>query len=143
MFNAEKLRIYRKASGMTQQALADAAGCDRNTISRVEIGRLRPSHDLVQRIATVLGVSPASLQVREGANLAELARTTEENLHRLSPLERKILNVVQRLGPQAQGEILGLAIARAAGVELDAAVEIVKQSPAGGPFPAESDDVQG
>jgi putative transcriptional regulator len=48
------IRALRTARGMTQQALADAAGATRQTIIAVEAGKYSPSLELAFRIARVL-----------------------------------------------------------------------------------------
>jgi len=49
-----EIRALRTARGMTQQALADAAGATRQTIIAVEAGKYSPSLELAFRIARVL-----------------------------------------------------------------------------------------
>ncbi|MDZ7626997.1 MAG: helix-turn-helix transcriptional regulator [Parvularculaceae bacterium] len=48
------IRVLRSARGLTQQALADAAGATRQTIIAVEAGKYAPSLELAFRIAKVL-----------------------------------------------------------------------------------------
>jgi putative transcriptional regulator len=49
-----EIRALRTARGLTQQALADAAGATRQTIIAVEAGKYSPSLELAFRIARVL-----------------------------------------------------------------------------------------
>ena len=49
------IRALRTARGLTQAALADAAGATRQTIIAVEAGRYSPSLELAFRIARALG----------------------------------------------------------------------------------------
>ncbi len=49
-----EIRALRSARGLTQQALADAAGATRQTIIAVEAGKYAPSLELAFRIARVL-----------------------------------------------------------------------------------------
>jgi len=49
-----EIRALRTARGLTQAALADAAGATRQTIIAVEAGRYSPSLELAFRIARVL-----------------------------------------------------------------------------------------
>jgi HTH-type transcriptional regulator/antitoxin HipB len=49
------IRIRRKQLGMTQQDVADIAGLQRQTISRVEAGNEAVSFSSVARIAAVVG----------------------------------------------------------------------------------------
>ena len=58
---AEKLRGYRAQYGLSQEALADAAGLDRTYISALERERYSASLDTVERIAKALKVEPSAL----------------------------------------------------------------------------------
>lgn len=49
------LREKRTAKGMTQEQLADRVGVVRQMISRIELGLARPSVEVAQAIADVLG----------------------------------------------------------------------------------------
>lgn len=50
-----QVRGARYERQMSQVALADAAGCDHATISRLEAGKIRnPRMDLLSRLATAL-----------------------------------------------------------------------------------------
>lgn len=51
------IKEYRKESNMTQQQLADACGCARETIGNLESGKYEPSFALMDKIACALGVS--------------------------------------------------------------------------------------
>ncbi|MFN0023805.1 MAG: helix-turn-helix transcriptional regulator [Parvularculaceae bacterium] len=49
------IKALRTALGLTQQALADAAGATRQTIIAVEAGKYSPSLELAFRLSRVLG----------------------------------------------------------------------------------------
>lgn len=51
------LKSLRTAAGLTQQQLANAAGCRRETIGLIEAGKYNPTLDLAFRICSVLHVS--------------------------------------------------------------------------------------
>lgn len=53
---AESIRRIRLQHGLTQQALADAIGCDRSTISLIESGSRRCSAKLAAKMADYYGV---------------------------------------------------------------------------------------
>jgi predicted ATPase/DNA-binding XRE family transcriptional regulator len=53
------LRQIRAARDLTQEALAEAVGCATQTIRSLELGRRRPSREMAERIASVLGLPPA------------------------------------------------------------------------------------
>src|SRR5262245_58250744 len=53
----EWLRRRRKALDLTQAALADQAGCVPGTIKSIEADARRPSRQLAERLADVLGLA--------------------------------------------------------------------------------------
>jgi len=61
---ARNLRKLRHARGLSQEALAHEAGIDRTYISALERGVYSATLDMVAKIATVLGVEPATLLQR-------------------------------------------------------------------------------
>ncbi len=64
------LKRYRRAAGLTQEALAEQAGISADTISELERGvNLRPRTDTIELLADALGLAPA-----ERARLHQVAR---------------------------------------------------------------------
>lgn len=55
------IRIAREGAGMSQEALAVAAGLDENTIQNVESGRCNPTYSTILKIAAALGVDRQEL----------------------------------------------------------------------------------
>src|SRR5215207_4031204 len=51
-----KLRRLRQEQGLTQDVLAELAGCATQTIRKIEAGARRPSHQMADRLAQVLGL---------------------------------------------------------------------------------------
>lgn len=49
------LAIYRFSVGYSQEGLAKAAGLSRETISKIENGRTKPTYATARAIASVLG----------------------------------------------------------------------------------------
>lgn len=56
-----RLRVVRKQQGLSQTALADAAGVDRKTVNRIENGRFSPNLNTLMRLAYSLSVSVSDL----------------------------------------------------------------------------------
>src|SRR5215469_8488387 len=54
------LKRYRRAAGLTQEALAERAGISADTISALERGgNLHPRNDTIDRLADALALAPA------------------------------------------------------------------------------------
>jgi transcriptional regulator with XRE-family HTH domain len=54
---SKKLRTIRKKNGLTQAELARRVGVSRSYINKIENGEAKPSLALLERIASILGVS--------------------------------------------------------------------------------------
>ena len=61
LYLAMNVRGVREKLGMSQEALADAAGLHRTYVGSVERGERNISIDNIDRLARALNVSPASL----------------------------------------------------------------------------------
>src|SRR5690349_18267817 len=53
------LRTQRKEHDLTQDALAERAGCSSDMVKKVEAGTARPSRQLAELFAAALDVAPA------------------------------------------------------------------------------------
>lgn len=62
---ARNLRSLRAACGLSQEALADAAGIDRTYVSALERQKYSVSIDRLDRLAASLGVKPYTLLMDE------------------------------------------------------------------------------
>ena len=62
----ERIRELRRRRGLSQEALADAAGLDRTYISSCERGKRNVSLLTLYRIAAALDVEPSALLVPPG-----------------------------------------------------------------------------
>jgi putative transcriptional regulator len=56
-----KLRAARRAKGLRQEDLAEAAGVSQSTIVRLELGENEPTFKTAHRIARALGTSAEEL----------------------------------------------------------------------------------
>lgn len=75
----ERIRHFRKAFGLTQAELAERAGMDDMTVSRLETGTRAPSLDQLERLSTVFSVplshfldEPDSPTMTRGCEMASL-----------------------------------------------------------------------
>ncbi|HEU4471534.1 MAG TPA: helix-turn-helix domain-containing protein, partial [Flavisolibacter sp.] len=90
---SERLKHYRRISGMSQEALAEASGISIRTIQRIEKGLSTGSAYTISTLAKTLNIDtvdllPAELQVT-GAGIPEAPLAT--NSYDLQPL--KLLNL--------------------------------------------------
>lgn len=59
--NKTNLYRYRVKSDMTQQKLADIAGCHTSTICRIECGSLKPRQPILEKLANHFNAVPDEL----------------------------------------------------------------------------------
>lgn len=81
---ARLIRHARRAAGRTQRELAVDAGVPQSTIARIELGRLVPRVDTVDRLLRAMGLSLEAVPtIGSGVD-----RTQIRELLRLTPGER-------------------------------------------------------
>jgi len=78
-----KLKQVRAEQGLTQSQLADAAGVSPGLIGQIEHGRVQPSLQTIEKIASVLGTSPCYFIVDDAGS--------EEMLQLMSTEVRELL----------------------------------------------------
>jgi transcriptional regulator with XRE-family HTH domain len=98
-------RLYelRRARGLSQQKLADLAGCSKMHVSGVERGTREFSLSLMRRIAEVFGVSPAELLSRQdNPGLLAVEEQLLVDTYRSADKgdQAKILKVAEALAPR-------------------------------------------
>ena len=93
MSAARLVRYARRSAGLSQRALASAAGVPQSTVARIETGAISPRTDLVERL---LGATGRSLVSEEKAGYG-VDRTQIWELRRLTPGER-----IRRLGAEGR-----------------------------------------
>lgn len=97
----ERLRRARQKAGLTQAALAEAAGVTDETISRVERGAYEPALSTLMAIVTALDVDLSAV--------AEPEVRGRSSPNRSSPLTRRLLEQFERLDAPAQRTLVKLA----------------------------------
>lgn len=90
---AERLRTARKKRNYSQEELAKAAGCNRNTISLAETGRTVPTGAIISRLCKVLWISEDWL--RFGSGKMERSEAVAEVLEKIDsdPEVRKAVEI--------------------------------------------------
>jgi transcriptional regulator with XRE-family HTH domain len=95
------LRYARRSAGLSQAALAVAAGVPQSTVARIELGQLTPRLDTIERLLRATGNSVELTPVLG----ADEDRSLILDRLRMSPAERARLAIrearaVCRIGPR-------------------------------------------
>ncbi len=90
----KKLKEYRKKHLMTQAQLAEKVNVDDKHISCIESGKNFPSADLIERLATSLGVEPKDLF--EFYYLQEIADLKSDLISMLDKLSQEELSLAHK-----------------------------------------------
>lgn len=85
----QNLRAIREAHGLTQSQLAEKAGVNQATISKIENGTANFTSDMVAKLASALNVSEAEL-----FGLPELHRRVLKAINQLDEGQREAALVV-------------------------------------------------
>jgi transcriptional regulator with XRE-family HTH domain len=78
-----RLRVRRRSSGISERALSDKLGIDRNDLNAYEQGAKRVSANLLLRIAKLLNVGPRYFF--QGYTAEELSACLESSLNVIHP----------------------------------------------------------
>src|SRR5215475_14196996 len=87
------IRRQRKALDLTQQTLANKVGCSVAAIKKIESDERRPSRQIAERMAEVLGVPDGQrevfLEIARGLRpVDQLVLTRESSIPASSPLQK-------------------------------------------------------
>jgi|AP95_1055475.scaffolds.fasta_scaffold30653_3 transcriptional regulator with XRE-family HTH domain len=87
MSPSEIVRLARRNADLTQSELAERLGTTQSAISRLESGRIQPSFETLERVASACGSAVQLLLVRAEAPVPELesdlALTPDQRLRQL------------------------------------------------------------
>lgn len=92
-----RLFELRRLRGLSQQDLADRAGCSKMHVSGMERGKRELSLTMMRRLAQALDVSVAELLARE------------DNPLLLAPDERRLVDTYRRADPDKRDDIQRVA----------------------------------
>lgn len=73
----DRIKALRKELGLTQQAIADAAGIKRNTVAQYEMGRNEPTNAVITLICKKYNVNETWLRTGEGEMFVQRTRSQE------------------------------------------------------------------
>jgi transcriptional regulator with XRE-family HTH domain len=96
---ASRLRVVRRACGMSQQALSETLGVSTTTVSYWENGRTQPMPEKIPEVAALLGVTEAFLRTGSNENSHAVDTTTEREASGsiafdIEQLRRKIASAI-------------------------------------------------
>lgn len=69
----ERVKRARMARALTQAELAESAGIEEATISRIESNKSTPRQSTIKKLALVLQADPGWLLIGDGVDLGKLA----------------------------------------------------------------------
>jgi transcriptional regulator with XRE-family HTH domain len=100
MNSRRMLRHARRQSGLTQRALAQAAGVPQSTVARIELGRLNPRFETLDRLLRAAGQSlelaPELGRGIDRSLIRELLRLTPGERVRLAAADAEALRFIRR-----------------------------------------------
>ena len=92
---AEQIKKYRKAAGISQQALADTLNVTRNSVVNWESGKYRPDADLFPALCNLLGITLNDLfgiEPGPADNFSVHERNLIRNYRLISPVSQRIVD---------------------------------------------------
>lgn len=95
----DRIKLLRKQRGLSQEEVAEAAGIDSKSLSRIESNRFNPALDTLQSLAVALGVEmqdffagdPASPKALRAYLFEVISTGSTSELVQISEAVRKIL----------------------------------------------------
>jgi len=85
---AENVSLKRKACGLTQAQVAERLGVEKESISRMESGKITLTLDRLQQFAGIFGCSVSELLCEPSTEVNVQAQAIMEMISPLSPEER-------------------------------------------------------
>lgn len=86
---AENIALRRKAAGLTQAQVAERLSVEKESISRMESGRIALNLERLQQFADIYGCTVSDLIKDGSADVQAQAQSLTEMLSPLSPDERE------------------------------------------------------
>ena len=86
---AENIALRRKKAGLTQAQVAEKISVEKETVSRLESGKISLTVDRLQQLALIFGCSLNDLISAPTEGLQAQAQTIADMLRPLSPEERE------------------------------------------------------
>jgi transcriptional regulator with XRE-family HTH domain len=95
-----RIKKFRKASGLSQEQLAELVGIEQKHVSRLELGKNAPTIDRLEKIAAALNVPMGSFfdsgnqeaNAERAAKIERMVRELDEDYRRIILKFSEILN---------------------------------------------------
>lgn len=108
---SERIRIARRAAGLTQQQVADHFGIQRVSVTQWESGQSRPALHRISQLAHLFSVSEEWLLANKGQAPAPRKRVSKsklaelvEGFPKLAPEDQdRLVDMMRRLSASAEG----------------------------------------
>lgn len=93
-----RIRALRKQKGLTQDNLAEMAGIDSKSLSRIECGRFNPALDTLENLAHALEVSMREFFTDSTESIDELRHNViDAAIHCNESELKEIINLINKL----------------------------------------------
>lgn len=102
--NVDNLKKARENAHFTQLQAAEKLGISDGTYKNYEQGKREPNNEILLNIANLFGVTTDYLLGREPLEKGALDRLAEE--HRMSALEKKIVDGYLKLDPKMRDDLM-------------------------------------
>ncbi len=100
MIAARLLKHARRTAGLSQRVLGEAAGIPQSTVARIELGRLSPRTDTLDRLLRAAGrtlaVEPTAGVGVDRSQIRELLKLTPAERLRLAAADASALEAITR-----------------------------------------------
>lgn len=110
---ANRLKIYRKNMGLTQQQVADIIGVRRSSYSYYEIGKSRPKLEAMNKLAKLYNTSvdelmsdTDSINSEENDYVTSTEQGIDEKFYNLSDLEKVLVLKFRLMNGKQKAELL-------------------------------------
>lgn len=145
----ERIKVLRKAKGLTQQKLADALGLKQNTVATYEMGKTAPSDRTVTDICEKFNVNEDWLRTGTGEMFAPVNRDKEIEAFmdtvmksESADFRRRLVSVLSKLDSAEWKLLENMALKLAAEAEAEKAappkLHVVKQAGRDGSYEAQT-----
>ena len=93
----KKIQKIRKQRGITQEKLAEMIGIEVPSLSNIETGKFSPSIDTLQKLSSVLNVSPWEFYYINEVSLDEMKFKIKQSIEENPKVVKLFYNLLQNI----------------------------------------------